>query len=148
MSERSDQVGADELQEELRDLLCLAVVGDHVRWVVTGDDTAAFAQWLADASAKWREWANQVAKHLSTLGVAPDGRVRSLAKDIPFNWVPDGWLPIDEAERLVTDRLETVGGWATARRSQITDADIVGLLDTVCSGLEAQVESLPVAPRP
>ncbi|MGI8492985.1 MAG: hypothetical protein ACR2KC_06070, partial [Acidimicrobiales bacterium] len=77
-----------------------------------------------------------------------DGRVRSLAKDIPFNWVPDGWLPIDEAERLVTDRLETVGGWATARRSQITDADIVGLLDTVCSGLEAQVESLPVAPRP
>ena len=148
MSESSDQVGADELQEELRDLLCLAVVGDHVRWVVTGADSGAFAQWLADASAKWREWADQVAKHLATLGVAPDGRVRSLAKDIPFNWVPDGWLPIDEAERLVTDRLGTVGGWARTRRSQVTDAGILRLLDTVCSGLEAQVESLQVARRP
>ena len=25
-----------ELQDELRDLLCLAVVGDHVRWVLWG----------------------------------------------------------------------------------------------------------------
>ena len=51
--------GADELQAELRDLLCLAVGGDHVR---------------------------------------------SLARDISLNWVPDGWLGVEDAQRLVGGR--------------------------------------------
>jgi hypothetical protein len=32
-------------------LLCLAVVGDHLRWVVTDDEGGALADWLRDASA-------------------------------------------------------------------------------------------------
>jgi starvation-inducible DNA-binding protein len=129
----------DELQQELRDLLSLAVVGDHVRWVLAGDEDGEFADWLADAVAQWRAWADQVAKHLVTLGVAPDGRVRSLAKDIPLNWVPDGWLPADEARRLVADRVRTVAGWARHRRSQAIDPAVAQLLDAVCEGLEAQL---------
>jgi hypothetical protein len=31
-------LATEELQEELRDLLGLAVVGDQVRWVVVGDE--------------------------------------------------------------------------------------------------------------
>jgi starvation-inducible DNA-binding protein len=90
--ERVEQaLPADELQAELRDLLCLAVVGDHVRWVATGDEAAELTEWLTDAVARWRALADRVASHLVTLGVAPDGRVRSLAEDIPLNWVPNGW---------------------------------------------------------
>jgi hypothetical protein len=37
---------AAELQGELRDLLSLAVVGDHVRWVLVDDD-GDLAAWLA-----------------------------------------------------------------------------------------------------
>ena len=98
MTEHFDRGLADrELQEELRDLLALAVVGDHVRWVLVGDEAGELADWLAGAVPQWRALADQVARHLVTLGVAPDGRVRALAKDIPFNWVPDGWLQADEA---------------------------------------------------
>lgn len=137
MTELLDQgLAADELQRELRDLQCLAVVGDHVRWVLTGDEAAELAEWLTDAVARWRALADQVAKHLVTLGVAPDGRVRSLAKDIPLNWVPNGWLRADEAHRLVADRLRVVAGWARYRLSQAADPDTVQLLDAVCSGLE------------
>ncbi|MDQ3401071.1 MAG: hypothetical protein M3470_08720 [Chloroflexota bacterium] len=134
-------VTADELQEELRDLLCLAVVGDHVRWVATGEEAAELAEWLVDATARWRSWADEMAKHLVALGVAPDGRVRSLAKDIPLNWVPDGWLPVDEARRLLADRLRAVAGSANYRRSQASDPDIVRMFDAVCSGLEAQTRA-------
>jgi starvation-inducible DNA-binding protein len=142
VTERCDQsAAAGELQRELRDLLCLAVVGDHVRWVVTGDEAAELAEWLANAVPGWRAWADQVAKHLVRLGVAPDGRVRSLAKDIPLSWVPDGWLRADEAGRLVADRLRTVAGWVRHRRSHATDADVAQLLDAVCVGLEAQVRA-------
>ena len=80
--------------------------------------------------------ADEVAKHLVTLGVAPDGRVRSLARDIPLNWVPDGWLSADQARLLVVDRLRIVAGWAQNRRSQAVDPATVRLLDRVCSGLE------------
>ncbi len=135
----SDLAGADHLQEEIRDLLCLAVVGDHVRWVLTGDGTTAFEEWLTDAVSKWRQWADQLAKHLAGLGVAPDGRIRSLAQDIPLNWVPDGWLPVDEAVHLIADRIGRVAEWAGQRRSQVTDDSIVQLFDGVCSGFEAQV---------
>ena len=128
-----------ELQEELRDLLALAVVGNHVRWVVVGDEDGEVASWLADAVSQWRALADRVAGHLVSLGVAPDGRVRSLAKDIPLNWVPEGWLSVDEARRLVANRLRALAGWACYRRSQATDADTVQLLDAVCSSLKAQV---------
>jgi starvation-inducible DNA-binding protein len=152
VTERWDQgATADELQGELRDLLSLAVVGDHVRWVLTGDEAAELSDWLVDAVLQWRAWADQVAKHLVGLGVAPDGRVRSLAKDIPLNWVPDGWLPADEGRRLVADRLRTVASWARQRRSQAGDPVVAQLLDAVYEGLEAQVrtrEHVDAADRP
>jgi starvation-inducible DNA-binding protein len=144
MAERFDQVeGANALQSELRDLLCLAVVGDHVRWVLIGEKASGLAEWLIDATPQWRSWADQVAKHLVTLGVAPDGRVRSLAMDIPLNWVPDGWLQQDEARKRLDDRLGSVAERAKYRRSQATEADMVRLFDAICSGLEAQAASLP-----
>jgi hypothetical protein len=140
----ADGQTADDLQRELRDLLCLAVVGDHVRWVVTGDEAGEFAEWLAGAAAQWRAWADRIAKCLVAGGVAPDGRVRSLAQDIPFNWVPPGWLGVDEARRLVEGRVRGVAGTAGYRRSQATDAGIVELLDALCSSLEAQAASVLV----
>ena len=142
MTEHFDRgLAAEELQEELRELLGLAVVGDHVRWVLVGDGAGELADWLADAVRQWRALADQVARHLVTLGVAPDGRVRALAKDIPLNWVPDGWLRPDEARRLVAYRLRTVAEWARYRRSQATDPDTVLLLDAVRSSLEAQARA-------
>jgi hypothetical protein len=44
VANRSDQpVDIEELQCQLRDLLCLAVVGDHIRWVLAGDETTELA---------------------------------------------------------------------------------------------------------
>lgn len=133
---------AAELQAELRDLLCLAVVGDHVRFVLTGDDAPELAARLADATVRWRELAELVAQRLVALGVPPDGRVRSLARDIPLNWVPDGWLGGEDARRLVGDRLHVVTGWARERRSQAADPATAAVFDAVCSGLE-QMGSSP-----
>ena len=146
MAKSSEQAAtADELQEELRDLLSLAVVGDHVRWVLVGDQVSGMTQWLANASGQWRECAEQVATRLVELGVAPDGRLRSLVKDIPLNWVPDGWLELDEVQRLIGDRLSKLAGWASGRRSQAAEPKTVQVLDAVCSCLEAQVASFRTA---
>lgn len=142
MAGRLDKSVRDDLQEELRDLLCLAVVGDHVRWVLTGNEVAEFARWLVDAGGQWREWADQVAQRLITLGIPPDGRVRSLAKDVPMNWVPDGWLPLNEAQRLMSERVHRLAGWALDRRSRTADPETLQLLFVLSSGLETQAAAL------
>lgn len=60
MTRRPDRAAAaGELQEELRDLLCLAVAGDHIRWVLAGEGTAELAGWPREAVAQWRVWADQ-----------------------------------------------------------------------------------------
>ena len=141
MSTAVDPAADDyDLQQELRDLLCLAVVGEHLRWVLRGDDAAELVEWLGGAIAEWRSWADQVAKQLAAAGVAPDARVRSLAKDIPVNWVPAGWLGPDEGRRLVSDRIENVAQWAAYRRSQAT-GDSGELLELIWSGLQAQLQA-------
>jgi starvation-inducible DNA-binding protein len=131
---RDDPVAGAELQRQLRDLLCLAVVGDHLRWVVVDDD-GELRRSLSVAIRQWRALADKVAEHLVTLGIAPDGRVRSLAQDIPLNWVPEGWLPADEARALLEQRLRLVTSWACQRRSQIIDPASQRLLDAVCDVL-------------
>jgi starvation-inducible DNA-binding protein len=146
MTEHSDRNLADEeLQEVLRDLLALAVVGDHLRWVVVGDEGGELADWLADAVSQWRALADRVSQYLVALGVAPDRRVRSLAKDISLHWVPAGWLRPDEARQLVVHRLATLGEWACYRKSQATDPDTAQVLDVVCSSLKAQARAADLA---
>jgi hypothetical protein len=143
MSARFDRhAGENELQRQLRDLISLAVVGDHVRWVLPRDDELGV--WLADAARQWRRWADDVAKRLAASGVAPDGRVRSLVKDIPLNWVPDGWLSADEARRLIAARLAIVAGRARYRHTQAEGAD-AEVLAVVSAGLEAQLHAQPAA---
>ena len=133
---------AGELQQELRDLLCLAVAGDHIRWVLAGEGTAELASWLREATGQWRAWADLAAGSLVATGVAPDGRVRSLAKDVPLNWVPAGWLSRDEAWRLMTARLTKVCEWASYRRSQAAEPGTLRLLDIVCAGAQEQLARL------
>ncbi len=58
MTIQADERSAD-LQHELRDLLCLAVVGDHLRWVVVDDD-GELADWLSDVVPEWRALADRV----------------------------------------------------------------------------------------
>jgi starvation-inducible DNA-binding protein len=123
------------LQAELRDLIGLAVVGDHIRWGLV-DDQDELADWLADAVAEWRALAERVARRLAALGVPPDGRVRALAEGIPLHWVPDGWLLRDAAERLLAHRLRVVAAWARRRSSQATDGESAELFDAVAAALE------------
>lgn len=130
---RSDRAPGAELQQELRDLLCLAVVGDHLRWVVVGDD-GGLDRWLSDAVAQWRALADEVAEHLVARGIPPDGRVRSLAQDVHLNWVPEGWVPAAEARLMLDQRLRTVAGWARLR-SQTADPDSARVLEAVCESL-------------
>ena len=142
MSQGFSREIVEPLQDELRDLLSLAVVGDHVRWVLRGDGTATLAGWLAAATIEWRALADAVARRMVDKGIAPDGRVRSLAQDIPLNWVPDGWLSAAEAARLLGDRLRGLTASAETRGRSDKSEEDQRLLEDVHASLRAQLEGL------
>lgn len=125
------------LQEQLRDLAALAVVADHVRWVLRGPGAPALARWLATAAGTWRAEADAVARAMAESGIAPDGRVRSLARDIPWNWVPDGWLEADAARRLMGDRLRRLVDWTRSRLAEDAGLAHGPLLERILARLEA-----------
>lgn len=135
---QSSEEGA--LQEQLRDLACLAVVGDHVRWVLRGPGAVELAGWVAAAVSAWRSDADAVARAMAQGGVAPDGRIRSLARDIPWNWVPDGWLDSEQGRTLLRDRLRRMATWTRARQEQAGPEE--PLLGGILTRLEAQLEEL------
>lgn len=134
--------GADQLQDQLRDLLCLAVVGDHLRWVLRGEQIEELSEWLANAVTEWRRCADDVARFMATAGIPPDGRVRSLAADIPFNWVPDGWVRAEDGGQMVANRLRRVADWTRTRSSECSEEQERGLFDKIESCLQAQLASL------
>ncbi len=124
------------LQHELRDLIRLALVGDHVRWVVTDDDE--LVDWLAKAAPQWRKWAEQAAARLVQSQFAPDARVRSIAKNLGAYWVPQGWLTGEAARSLIAQRLTRIVGDTRYRHSQAEGAD-AELLGSVAAGLEVHL---------
>jgi quercetin dioxygenase-like cupin family protein len=138
MMRRKRWIDEDALQHQLRDLLCLSTVADHVRWVVVDDPE--LRAWLAAAAAEWRGWAEQAAEQLALSEIAPDGRVRSLAKDIPENWVPDGWLSSEAARCLIAERLQRAVDSTRYRLSQAEPNDLE-LLGCVTTGLEGQLSA-------
>jgi hypothetical protein len=140
---RRTHTAEDELQLQLRDLLALAVAGDHLRWVVTEDPGGKLAGWLAEATSAWRVWADGVAQELAASGVAPDGRVRALAKDIALNWVPEGWIEAEAARLLLVERLVSLGDHARYRCSQ-SEGRRGELLDVVRAGIARQLLELRV----
>lgn len=130
------------VQEELRDLLRLAVVGDHVRWVLKGEGSAELVAWLGEAVSQWRAWAEVLAERMVTADVAPDGRVKTLARDITRQWVPPGWLTVGDACDLLVMRLSELIEWTRVRPPLTAAEEDQRWLAEVCSGLEAQLRAL------
>lgn len=135
-------VSVEDVQEELRNLLRLAVVGDHVRWVLKGEGSSELAAWLREAVSQWRAWAEVWAERMVQVDVAPDGRVKTLARDITRQWVPSGWLTVPDARDLLVVRLSELIERTKVCGPLTTVEDDQSRLAEVESGLEAQRRAL------
>jgi hypothetical protein len=58
--------------------------------VLEGDESEELADWLAEATALWRSWADQVAKHLVTLEVPPTDACGRWRRTFRSNGSPTG----------------------------------------------------------
>ena len=66
------------LQNQLIDLIDLALLGKHLHWNLTGPDFQALHEHLDELVAEWQERSDATAERGRALGVAPDGQARTV----------------------------------------------------------------------
>ena len=134
------EVGVD-LQSTLVELLDLTLQGKQAHWNVTGPGFRPLHLQLDEMVGEYRVWTDEVAERMAAIGVAPDGRARTVAEDSPLPELPADPL----ADRLVFELFaERIGATAASVRQRLEhmgEVDLVtqGLLIEISEGLEKQL---------
>jgi starvation-inducible DNA-binding protein len=113
------------LQEALVDLIDLSLVAKQAHWNVVGRNFRSVHLQLDELVAAAREYTDQVAERASAIGVSPDGRAATVAKD---SGVPDfatGWRDDEAVAQAITATLGEVVQRMRARIRTTDDTDLV-----------------------
>jgi starvation-inducible DNA-binding protein len=132
---------AERLQPMLVDLLDLSLTGKQLHWIVVGPDFKPIHEHLDELVDQYRAWSDQVAERMTSIGVAPDGRVQRVAGDSPADPAPEGFTPQEQVVAVITDRVETVARHTRQRLEGLGDHDVASedLLIEILDGLEMQL---------
>ncbi|WP_055549936.1 Dps family protein [Streptomyces sp. NBRC 110028] len=108
LAEENLKVVGDALQGALVDLVDLALVGKQIHWTVIGPRFRTVHFQLDDVVSTARTHADTVAERAAALGIAPDGRAETVAKQSAVGTVKDGWTQDTDAVRALVDALGSV----------------------------------------
>jgi starvation-inducible DNA-binding protein len=114
---------AGELQPLLFDLIALGLQGKQAHWNVVGPFFQSVHAQLDDIVGDAREWADDVAERIVTIGVPASGQAPNIAQQSSLDPLPEGTIRDKEAISLICDRVAM-----TATRARHT-ADSLGDLD-------------------
>lgn len=140
---------AAALQESLVELIDLSLQAKHYHWNVTGQEFRAVHLQLDEITDQVRLWYDDVAERLSTLDVAPDGRLATVAAATPLPAAGKGWQKDVDAVTAMRDRLGEVATRLERRAGEVGDSDLVtqGILLDVAGGLQKHAWMLRVQAR-
>ncbi|MDQ0987457.1 Dps family protein [Streptomyces sp. V2I9] len=120
LSEGDLKVVGTALQGALVDLVDLSLVAKQVHWNVVGPRFRSVHLQLDDVVATARQHSDTVAERASAVGVNPDGRSGTVAKETAIAAVPEGWIKDTDAVRILVDALGVVIG-RMRERIEVTD---------------------------
>ena len=137
----AQQAVTARLQPLLVDLIELSLTGKQLHWNILGSDFKAIHEHLDELVAEYRTWSDDVAERLTSIGVAPDGRVQRVAGDSPEDPAPEAWAHQDEVIAVITDRVEAVARRTRERLEGLGEIDVASedLLIEILDGLEMQL---------
>src|SRR5436309_1042377 len=90
------------LQGALADLIDLHLVAKQAHWNVVGREFRNVHLQLDELVDTAREYADQVAERASAMGVPPDGRARTVAKESGLSEFPEGWQQDKDVVAAIT----------------------------------------------
>ncbi|MEV4879499.1 Dps family protein [Streptomyces cyaneofuscatus] len=121
LSESDLKLVGEALQGALVDLVDLSLVAKQIHWNVVGPRFRSVHLQLDDVVVTARQHSDTVAERASAIGVNPDGRSATVAKETAIRSVPDGWIKDTDAVKALVDALGVVIG-RMRERIDVTDA--------------------------
>ena len=138
---QAQEAVASRLQPLLVDLIELSLTGKQLHWNVVGDNFKPLHEHLDEVVDEYREWSDEVAERLTSIGVAPDGRLQRVAGDSPEDPAPETWVSQEDTVAVMVDRIEAVAGRTRERLDGLGDVDLASedLVIEILQGLEMQL---------
>ena len=137
---------AGELQALLVDLVDLTLQAKQAHWNVVGPLFKPLHDQFDALATDAREWTDFVAERLTAIGVAPDWRVSTVAKETALDDLPPGPIRDSDAVALLTARLAGVAERTRARMDRLgpRDAASQDVVIEILQGLEKNLWMLRV----
>ncbi|MEU4498521.1 DNA starvation/stationary phase protection protein [Streptomyces sp. NBC_00210] len=138
LSEADLKTVGDALRGALVDLVDLSLVAKQVHWNVVGPRFRSVHLQLDEVVDTARMHSDTVAERASAIGVTPDGRAATVAKQSAIGPVPEGWVKDGDAVQTLVDALGAVVGRMRERIVATADPDPVS--QDILIGLTADLE--------
>jgi starvation-inducible DNA-binding protein len=137
---------AGELQPLLFDLMALSLQGKQAHWNVVGPFFQSVHAQLDQIVADAREWADDVAERIVTIGVPASGQAADIAQNSSLGPLPEGSVADKQAISFICDRVGMVAGRARHTADLLGDLDLASqdLILGILQGLEKHLWMLRV----
>lgn len=107
LSDEATKTVGDALQSRLVDIIDLSLQLKQAHWCVVGNNFRAVHLQLDEIILSTREASDEVAERISTLGLAPDGRAKTVAEGSKLADINDEFQQVQAIVTIVADRLKT-----------------------------------------
>lgn len=129
---------AGELQPLLVDFIALALQGKQAHWNVVGPHFPSVHAQLDQIVADAREWSDDVAERIVTIGMPASGQAPDVVQQSSLNPLPEGTITDKQAIGLICDRVGLAAGRARHAAELLGDLDLPSqdLVLGILQGLE------------
>jgi starvation-inducible DNA-binding protein len=138
LTEKAKKITGDALQGALVDLLDLSLVAKQAHWNVVGPRFRSIHLQLDEVVDLARTAADTVAERAAAIGVSPDGRAGTVAKESGVATFPTGYVSDTEVVKTLITALESVVVRMRKRVEATAEPDPVS--QDVLIGITADVE--------
>jgi len=138
LSDKAKAVAGEAVQGALVDLLDLSLVAKQAHWNVVGPRFRSIHLQLDEVVSLARSAADTVAERASAIGVSPDGRAATVAKESGISSFPTGYIADDDVVKAL---IAALGAVTVRMRKRIDDtADPDPVTQDILIGITADLE--------
>lgn len=138
LSDDETKIVAAALQQTLVDFIALGLQGKQAHWNIHGPKFLSVHEKLDEIVEFSRTASDEIAERMDQIGVAPDGRIKTVAETTRLEGYPPGFVPVERAVSLVADRLHAVAKTTREAIGKVGEAD--PLAQDMLTGFAEQIE--------
>ncbi|WP_459549602.1 Dps family protein [Nocardia sp. X0981] len=110
LDQEAQRITGDALRATVVDLIDLSLIAKQAHWNVLGTNFRSVHLALDELVSAAREFTDAAAERATAIGVSPDGRAATVAKEAAGLEFPDGWQQDTDVISAIVQNLDTVIG--------------------------------------